>query len=525
MAQNDAVHRISSSFRTTPVEPLHNMLAIPPIRFTIAKYCAAFTACLSHLPPTVNLCTITSVNQTAFFIPPVPIPTLLTSLLPPSFPVFHIPTGLTWSHPRVHNALTSPKSKPCADTIAQLTNQPLAGYTCVHVYPLPHPEHHAAAFLSYLDGTLIERRFKVTHDPMLAAAEAAIAGILSLGPHPPSDTAVFVPNHTLHRPLFSLAKHKYLPQASAFTSALAMRCFLHPSISISVLPLPTKLNRKPSQADPRVFACKWPGPRGKDFNLAELHAKIQHICLPPSGAQAPLKTLPFRLWAQEQGDCADPPVCPWTGGIIPVPESSTPLDLVLGSLTHGQQQAMLASIQVFFKHCFCGAYSTRFRPTAGDVTTCPCSFSQTPLPMAELDDNGNPRPKAEGDRDLLRGRQVVARPHAVPSPGVSAPHADFESLMAEFVDNPHRTPSRSPTPIPAGRRRPRPPCPPPTLTLHSAPHVIFDCPLLSTFRERLIRSMSAHTLFWTVKGASALSLFLLRCNSLLRPLPARPNPP
>ena len=525
VAQNDAVHRISGSFRTTPVELLHNMLAIPPIRFTIAKYHAAFTARLSRLPPTANLRTITSVDQTAFLLPSVPIPTPLTSLLPPSFPIFHIPTGLTWSHPRVHNALTSPKSKPRAVTITQLANQPPAGYTCIHVYPLPHPEHHAVAFLSYLDGTLIECGFKVTHDPLLAATEAAIAGILSLGPHPPSDTAVFLPNRTLHHPLFSLSKHKYLPQASAFTSALAMRCFLHPSISISVLPLPTKLNRKPSRADPHIFACNWPGPRGKDFNLAELCAKIQHIRLPPSDAQVPLKNLPFRLWAQEQEDCADPPVCPWTGGIIPVPDSSTPLDLVLGSLTYGQRRAMSASIQVFFQHCFCGAYSTRFRPTAGNVTTCPCPFSQTPLPMAELDDDSDPWPKAEGDQDLSRGRPVVVRPNAVPLPVASAPPADFEALMAEFADNPRRTPSRSPTPILAGRRRPRPPRPPPNLTLHSAPHIIFDCPLLSNFRDRLIRGMLAHTLFWTVKGATALSLFLLRSNSLLHPLPARPDPP
>ena len=238
-----------------------------------------------------------------------------------------------------------------------------------------------------------------------------------------------------------------------------------------------------------------------------------------------MKTLPFRLWAQEQGDCADPPICPWTGGIILVPDSSTPSDLVLGSLTHGQQQAISATIQVFFKHCFCGAYSTRFRPTAGDVTTCPCSFSQTPLPMVELDDDSNPWPKAKGDRDSLRGRPVVVQPHAVPLLGTSAPPTDFEALMAEFANNPRCTPSRSPTPILAGHCRCRPPHPPPPLTLHSAPHIIFDCPLLSVFRDRLICGMSAHTLFWTVKGASALSLFLLRSNSLLRPLPAHPDPP
>jgi len=47
VAQNDAVHCISGTFCTTLVEPLHYMLSIPPIHFTIAKYCTAFTACLS----------------------------------------------------------------------------------------------------------------------------------------------------------------------------------------------------------------------------------------------------------------------------------------------------------------------------------------------------------------------------------------------------------------------------------------------------------------------------------------------
>jgi len=36
---------------------------------------------------------------------------------------------------------------------------------------------------------------------------------------------------------------------------------------------------------------------------------------------------------------------------------------------------------------------------------------------------------------------------------------------------------------------------------------------------------SLHSLFWTVKGAEALATFLIRSNSLLRPLPAHPDPP
>ena len=78
----------------------------------------------------------------------------------------------------------------------------------------------------------------------------------------------------------SLTKHKHLPQATLFTAAVNMHCFLHPDILVSILPLPVKLNRKLTRADPRIFACNWPGPRGKDFNLAELRAEAQLVALP-----------------------------------------------------------------------------------------------------------------------------------------------------------------------------------------------------------------------------------------------------
>jgi len=99
VTQNVTVRKISGTFRTTPVEPLHNMLTIPPVKFMVAKYHEAFTARLSKLPPNALLHTLPSSDPSAFYTPPTPIPTPLTSLLPSSFPVFCIPTGLTWSHP------------------------------------------------------------------------------------------------------------------------------------------------------------------------------------------------------------------------------------------------------------------------------------------------------------------------------------------------------------------------------------------------------------------------------------------
>jgi len=423
--------------------------------------------------------------------------------------------------------------------ILQIANNPLPNYTSVFVYPLPHPEHFAMAFLVFADGTCIECGFRASHDRTLAATLAAIAGVLSLGPHPGLNTTIFLPNCNLHRPLFSLTKHKYLPQASMFTAALDMQCFLHPHTFISILPLPVKLNRKPTRADPRVFPCNWPGLRGKDFNLAELRAKSQLYHLPENHPSPPLKTLPFRLWKVDQDDCADPPKCRWTGGTIPVPDSSVPSDLVLGALSLGQRHALSAVLQVFFQHCFCGAYSQRMRPNSGDTIICPCTYSTTPIPMTELDHDGNPGPKAWVSRDRLRGRSSAVQPYATPRSIISiTPRGEgFEALMAEQHANPHSTPSHSPSPAQgsarllaarySGPRRvsrhaahPRP-----AVVLHSAPHILSDCPLVSIFCDRLLMGHSFYSLFWTVKGAEALATFLIHSNSLLRPLPARPDPP
>jgi len=260
------------------------------------------------------------------------------------------------------------------------------------------------------------------------------------------------------------------------------------------------------------------------------------MVLPENLPPPPLKSLPFRLWKEDQENCADPPGCCWTGGLIPVPDSSLPSDLVIGALSLGQRRAMSAALQVFFQHCFCGEYSQRMRLTAGDNIICPCTYSQTPLPMSELDRDGDPQPKAVGTQDRTRGRLSVARPYAMPCPVVSIASCGegFESLMAEMRENPRHTPSRSPPPRQhlgsaasqaaryGGRRRVRRRAAPPVL--HSAPHILSDCPLVSIFRDRLLKDYSIHYLFWTVKGAEALATFLVRSNSLLRLLPACLDP-
>ena len=144
----------------------------------------------------------------------------------------------------------------------------------------------------------------------------------------------------------------------------------------------------------------------------------------------------------------DPPQCKWMGSIIPVPESSLPSNLVIGALSLRQHHAMLVVLQVFFQHCFCSAYSQHMHPTSRDTIICPCTYSQTPIPMTKLDHNGNPRLKAEATQDQFGGRLSIMQPYATLCSLVSIANRGegFEALMAKQHANPHTTPSQSPSP-------------------------------------------------------------------------------
>jgi len=200
---------------------------------------------------------------------------------------------------------------------------------------------------------------------------------------------------------------------------------------------------------------------------------------------------------------------------------------------------MSAVLQVFTGHCFCGEYSQCMHPTSGDVTTCPCTFTQTPIPMIELDQDGDPQPKAEGVHESPREWSTVAQPHAALLRTISVANHRFEDLMAEHLDPQHHTPTPSPPPYSTLHcaqwghccRGPQPTdLPPPVPILHSASHIInshspYLCLLVSKFHSCILMDSTINYLFWSFKGTASLTTFLLHSNSLLRPLPPCPDLP
>ena len=95
-----------------------------------------------------------------------------------------------------------------------------------------------------------------------------------------------------------------------------------------------------------------------------------------------------------------------------------------------------------------------------------------------------------------------------PSPG-------FRRLMEEFL---HPSSGREASVRPGPLRK-----------IHSPEHVLMECPLTEPYRhlirDSILGSVNVRNLFYTIKGVESLATFLLRSNSLLRPLPPRPDPP
>ena len=133
VAQNDAVRKMSGAFKTTPIIPLHYLMAIPPIPLTISKLTSVFKLRLQRLPPSSLIRTITTSNPAADWHLSLNPPTCLTHLLPDSFPPFFYPSPTyesSWTHPRVCDNTViklSHKSKEATKNI--INNHPTIPFT------------------------------------------------------------------------------------------------------------------------------------------------------------------------------------------------------------------------------------------------------------------------------------------------------------------------------------------------------------------------------------------------------------
>ena len=159
VAQNDAIRWVAGCFHTTLVNPLHHLLAILPICYTLEKLNRSFLDRLLRLPPIHALRTLMSANMAALWDSSFTIPTTLSSLLPASFPTYVLlapPFAAPWSHCQVSHLFTAPPPLPLRTSTHNLLclGRRLGLYLLISLYP--HPNHFIACFVLLCDGRLEE---------------------------------------------------------------------------------------------------------------------------------------------------------------------------------------------------------------------------------------------------------------------------------------------------------------------------------------------------------------------------------
>jgi hypothetical protein len=162
------------------------------------------------------------------------------------------------------------------------------------------------------------------------------------------------------------------------------------------------------------------------------------------------------------------------------PDGSGPPPFVLGALRSGNRRLFTACLRALTRHTFTADYSYRFRPNTGDETVCPCH-------------------RAEADRDL--GPQGSEDGDSSVQPGLS----DGE-LAPGSMDREHR--------------------PPPAYTLlHLLHHATANaCHLVAPLQSSILLDSPLAFIFGTEDGGFCLATFIHMTQTLLRPLPPRPDP-
>jgi len=460
-AQNDMVRKMSRAFKTTPITPLHYLVAIPPISLTIKKLSDTFTLRIQCLPPFTLLCTLPSSHpKAAFWHPSFISNTTLMQLLPLTFPPFTFPSppsAHTWSHPQICNNTAIKINRKSKESTEHLIHTPEYNtfHLFVHVLTTPSPPF-SSCFLLFHGQTLIYKGVTCNASRPHALFSALCEGLTYA--HLSNHVRIFLPDLSLTNYLFHMHKHSLLLFSCLFSSLLLN--------FLSQDPL--------HHADLLRYSIKWAGLPGKAIweSFVDEEQRLIFPC-PPTPLLNPKACL-IQEWANlyltlhREG-------CVWQSIIIP---DGRPPPFCIGTLSCKDHHTFSAAIQLACDHAFTATYSNIFRANASDNTLCPCNYNtQPPSPLS---------------------------------------HQSFDQLMAIQYQQP-RSPSTSPPPLPLQWPSPR--------KRNTTQHVLFECHLHSSPRRCIFGRFPFDAyIFGTEDSGRKLSKFQHTTNTLLRPLPPRPDP-
>ena len=342
VAQNDMVRKMSRAFKTTPVVPLHYMMAIPPLPLTIKKLTSVFRLHIQRLPPSSLIRTITLSNPSADWHLSLNPPTALTRLLPEFFPPFFLPKPLYdthWTHPQFRDHSAYKLTAETKEATKLLISQPSPDifHLFIHVLTILSPPF-AASFLLFRGQTLVHSG--ATSDPSrLRALFLALCNGLtyaSLSNH----VHIFLLDLSLSPYLFHFHKHPMLDLSYTLRSLLTSFFDADPC----------------HHADTFRYSIKWSGLPGT-ARIDSLLEEQQTITfpLPPPSLITPKAQL-LRDW-QDTYDLLRHDAHYWQSIIRP---DSHPPPFYASALSWLDRRTASSAVQLAFDHAFTATYSDIF---------------------------------------------------------------------------------------------------------------------------------------------------------------------
>jgi hypothetical protein len=358
VAQNDALRKMAGAFRTTPIDPLHNLLAIPPVAFTLRKLVQSYGDRLTRLPPSHLIRTILISNLAARAWSPFQPPSTLRRLLRENQRVstftLPLPTyDCSFSHVHVSPL---PTSKPSPDVGARtraLISNPLLHKLSLFILESDTDDSFFhTAWLLYRSLTLIDSGVACEHSKIGALMAATADGLESV--RHDSLLYVFLPGPSTAPYLLRGHKHPYLPFSLRIIASVSRLVLGAPGVRIAF----------------RRFSPSWVALQRVKDDATPLLADPEDVA--PLAAIRDRKADMYADWSAQY--VATPHPQPYFRSCAP-PDGNRPPPFIRGVLSRGSRRIFSAAVQLATGHSFTADYSRRFRPHAGDNTSCPCTLS------------------------------------------------------------------------------------------------------------------------------------------------------
>jgi hypothetical protein len=353
VAQNEGLRKMTGVFKTTPIDPLHNLTRVPPISYVLPKLMHTYSNRLQGLPARAKVRTILSEDQCRYWPDYInPMTNLWAAFRAPSI-----------SPPRVegqtsHDRWNTPRLlylDPTPNHLVPIHHRDLSHPepNTLHIFIATAPsDPHVAVYLASPSTQGTMRGLTQTQALCRAVKEALITAL----PHHTHDIVLWI----CHKPLLNRLT-TLLPHSDTLT-VLATCRLLYDYLTIH------------SSASVELRSCEqaWLGSRQR--------VEIKRIAIteePPALPEAEMEPK-AAMWARIQWD--------YTLSTHPshiacaTPDGNKPPPAIRAAIAHRNRLICSTIVRFTVAHCFDANYSDQFRPGANDTTECLCNPTQPPHP-------------------------------------------------------------------------------------------------------------------------------------------------